>query len=131
MYVYIAGPYSKGDVGENVRNAVLVADEVSAFGHVPYIPHLTHLWHMILPHEYEFWMDYDFEWLKKCDCLIRLSGESKGADEEVRFAKKLSIPVYDGIYEWKQEMIREKMYVYDFDSPVVKKYLWKKGKVES
>jgi hypothetical protein len=38
-------------------------------------------------------------WLAKCDCLLRLPGESKGADNEVFWAKKLGMPVYYSIQE--------------------------------
>lgn len=39
MRVYIAGPYTKGDVVENVRAAVFAGDEVFEAGHSPYVPH--------------------------------------------------------------------------------------------
>lgn len=98
-YVYIAGPYSKGDVVINVRNAVLAADLLLKSGFVPYVPHLSHLWHTISPHPADFWYDYDLEWLRKCDCLVRLDGESAGADAEVAFARKHGIPVYYSVLE--------------------------------
>ncbi|GAG05287.1 unnamed protein product, partial [marine sediment metagenome] len=33
-------------------------------------------------------------WLEVCDCVLRLPGESAGADLEVERAKELGIPVY-------------------------------------
>lgn len=94
MKVYIAGPYTKGDVVVNVRNAIAAADELLALGHHPFIPHLTHLWHMVSPKEYEEWLAIDLVWLRVCDALLRIPGESSGADKEVDAARELSIPVY-------------------------------------
>lgn len=47
--VYIAGPYSKGDVLENVRKAVLMGTELFKMGYAPYVPHLTHFWGFSYP----------------------------------------------------------------------------------
>ena len=98
-YVYIAGPYTVGDVALNVRNAILAAEELRWRGYVPSVPHLTHLWHLVCPHEVQFWYDYDLEWLKKCDCLLRLPGESKGADREEAWAERWGMPVYHSMEE--------------------------------
>jgi len=91
-FVYVAGPYTKGDVAVNVREAVRAAEELVALGYEPFIPHLTHFWHCIFPHEVEFWYERDIHWLKKCDAILRLPGESRGADEEMRVAKEHGIP---------------------------------------
>lgn len=97
--VYIAGPYTKGGEARNVRNAIFLAEEIREAGLTPYIPHLTHFWDMIVPHDYEFWMAYDLEWLESCDVLYRMYGESSGADREVKLAKGLGIPV---VYSMKE-----------------------------
>jgi hypothetical protein len=98
--VYIAGPYTKGDVAANVRAAVDAAEQVAKLGHFPYVPHLTHFWHLIHPHDWTFWMALDQEWLLQCDCVIRLPGESRGADDEVALAERHGIPVYYGLDEF-------------------------------
>jgi hypothetical protein len=100
MRVYIAGPYTKGDVVLNVRNAVHAADAVLEFGHVPFVPHLTMLWHAISPKDYAEWVRLDLAWLAACDCLIRLDGESKGADVEEAEANRLGLPVYRGVKDF-------------------------------
>ena len=94
MIVYVAGPYTKGDVAMNVKLAIEAGNNLRALGHVPFIPHLTHFWHMLYSHDIEYWYAYDLEWLKKCDAVFRISGESKGADEEERVAKELGLPVF-------------------------------------
>lgn len=96
MRVYVAGPYSQGDQAANVRAAIDAADKLAAAGHVPYIPHLTHFWHLVTPRPYQWWLDYDAQWLACCDAVLRLPGRSAGADEEVALAAELGIPVYGG-----------------------------------
>jgi hypothetical protein len=97
--VYVAGPYTKPDPCDNTRNACLVADELLALGFLPFIPHLSHLWHLISPKPYETWMDLDMAWLNRCDVLLRMPGESSGADREVEFAKSLGLPIYYSVQE--------------------------------
>lgn len=99
MKVYIAGPYTKGDVAVNVRNAIIAGNIAADFGHVPFIPHLSHFWHMQCPHEYEFWMEQDLEWLKMCDALLRLPGESAGADQEVESMIAQGKPVFYSVFD--------------------------------
>lgn len=92
--VYVAGPYTKGDVAVNVRRAIEVGSELHDAGFMPFIPHLTHFWHFITPKPYEVWLSVDNEWLPLCDALLRLPGESSGSDKEVSLAQSLGIPVY-------------------------------------
>lgn len=94
MKIYVAGPYTRGDVDENVRNAITVGDKLRALGHTPFIPHLSHFWHLIIPHDYQYWMDYDIEWLMECDAVFRIEGDSKGADIEVHIAELYDMPIY-------------------------------------
>jgi hypothetical protein len=96
MRVYIAGPYSSDPVA-GIRAAVAAADELLAAGHTPHIPHLTHLWHLISPHPYEDWLALDLKWLEACGALVRLPGESAGADKEVGEAAALGIPIFTGV----------------------------------
>lgn len=92
--VYVAGPYTKGDVAMNVRVAIEAGDRLAKAGYVPFIPHLTHFWHLLYPHEWKFWCEQDLHWLEICDCVLRLPGESVGAALEVYRACELGIPVY-------------------------------------
>jgi len=95
MRIYIASAYTKGDVAINVRNVILVADELVKRGHTPFIPHLTHFWHLLSPKEVEFWYEYDNSFLDYwAEGVLRLDNESSGADKEVIRAKKRGIPVY-------------------------------------
>ena len=97
--VYVAGPYTRGDVGLNVRNAIMAADTLYAHGFAPYVPHLTHFWHLVSPRCYEDWMDLDMVWLRQCECLLRLPGKSEGAEREIVVARGSGIPVFRSITE--------------------------------
>ena len=94
MIVYIAAPYTKGDVARNVRRVIATADLLLKMGHIPYVPHLTHFWHIISPKPYEVWTMLDLTFLPFCDVVLRLDGESSGADNEVKKAVELGIPIY-------------------------------------
>jgi len=97
--VYIASPYTIGDVAVNVKRQIDAADELMNLGFVPFAPLYSHFQHMIHPRPYQDWVRTDIEWVKVCDCLLRLDGESPGADDEVILAKGLGKPVYYSIQE--------------------------------
>lgn len=100
LRVYVAGPYTQGDTALNVRAAVYAGNLLAEFGHFPFIPHLSHFWHMMIPHEdKEFWMTQDIAWLAQCDVLLRLEGESEGADREVEMARVLGLPVFYSVFD--------------------------------
>ena len=95
--VYIASPYTIGDVAVNVKRQIDAADELMNLGFAPFVPLHSHFQHMIHPRPFQDWIKIDFEWLKICDCLLRIGGESVGADSEVAVAKELNMPVYYSI----------------------------------
>ena len=99
MKIFIAGPYTNPDPVVNTRNAILAAEQVVARGHTPFIPHLTMFWHLLAPHDLEWWYDYDMVWLRFCNGVLRLPGDSKGADREVEYANSIGIPVYLNVDE--------------------------------
>ena len=99
MLVYIAAPYTKGDIGINLHRVFDVADQIIDMGHTPIIPHLTHLWHIVSPKPWEFWLKYDEAFLDISDAVLRLNGDSIGADMEVKRARELCIPVYYSVEE--------------------------------
>lgn len=102
--VYIAAPYTYPDPTENVFRAVQAGLACIKAGHFPFIPHLFHFADVVEPQTYDTWIKQDLEWLEICELLVRLPGESLGADAEVRRAIELSIPVYHGmeqfLYHW-------------------------------
>jgi len=107
--VYIASPYSNGIPIENVKESIAVADELLDLGYQPFVPLLSHYWHLLFPRDYESWLEYDREWLLACDVVLRTPGPSLGADREVLWAKAAGIPVVYGIPElnaqdWPQRL---------------------------
>jgi len=91
--VYIAGPYS-ADPEACTREALAAASRLLDAGHAPFVPHLAHYWHTL--HDarpYEDWMRLDLAWVEVSDVLLRLPGESPGADREVEHARAHGVPV--------------------------------------
>ena len=97
--VYIAAPYTKGDVAVNVRSAYEAANRLADLGFAPFVPHATHFWHLLFPRPYEFWLALDNEFLPCCAAVLRLPGESNGADKEVALAQRLGLPVFTSVRE--------------------------------
>ncbi len=106
--VYIASPYTNGDVAVNVRESFLVADKLAEMGFLPFPPLFSHFWHFLSPHPYQFWTGLDLEWLLHCDAVLRLPGDSSGADNEIDFARSHHIPVYFSIDELVAARITDK-----------------------
>jgi hypothetical protein len=102
--VYIASRYTKGDVVGNVRESMIAADALVQLGYAPFLPLLSHFWEFLSPKPYQTWMKLDSEWVLRCDCLLRLPGESSGADAEVVLATKNGIPVFYDIGELVSRM---------------------------
>lgn len=90
--VYLAGPYSQPDPVENTHNVIRLADSLLDVC-VPMIPHLSHLWHLVSPKPYEFWLELDLALMECCHLVFRFAGESSGADAEVVHAEKVGLPV--------------------------------------
>jgi hypothetical protein len=95
--IYIASPYSAGDIAANVRRQHDCFNELRNLGFYPYAPLLHHYQEIIHPRSYADWMQFDLHWLSKCDAMIRLPGESIGADMEVLFARENKIPIFYSI----------------------------------
>lgn len=98
--IYVAGPFSKGVVSENVHHAVEAGHALMDRGYTPFIPHATtHLANMIHPRPQEEWLEYDRRWLLACAAVLQLPGESAGTNVEVDLARRRGIPVFTSIDE--------------------------------
>jgi hypothetical protein len=108
VLIFVSGPYSAAtdaEIGANIGRACAAGKAVIDRGHWPLIPHCNvvyDLWH-IDEHEqapeYEFYLRWDAELLRRCDALLYVAS-SPGADRELALARELSLPVYlsvDGI----------------------------------
>lgn len=101
MKIYIAAPYTKGDTGMNVRSAIFAQDYIeSELGHMAYNPLLSHFQHLIIPHEdISYWYAKDIRWLRECDAILRLPGESTGADAEVAIARGIGLQIFTALLD--------------------------------
>jgi hypothetical protein len=92
---YISGPISKGDRADHITRAVEAFRWLIELGYAPHCPQLSIYaedWHGArFPHA--TWMEIDLAWLIYADLIVRLEGESVGADIEVREAGDLGLPV--------------------------------------
>ena len=124
--VYIAGPISSsGDLYSNVNKATEVFVALCHLGFAPHCPHwsvfsaepaMNHpsgsgrLYAVGTAHgypgiEYETWVDVGEAWAVAADAVFRLTGESNGADREVKAAEAAGKPVFysfKDILEWKE-----------------------------
>lgn len=112
--VYIASPYTKGDVAVNVRFQCEIFDQLLSDGRVlPIAPLWSHFQHTLFPRNYQDWIKYDLEMLRLYDVCLRLEARhekidytnnlSSGADGEVEAFKQMNKPVFysiDELYEW-------------------------------
>lgn len=96
--VYVAGPYTSDPVA-NTEFAIEVGQHLLELGYAPFVPHLTHFWHERFSNDWQTWMELDLPWVAKADIVVRLPGESSGADREVELAGSLGIPVYYWAHE--------------------------------
>lgn len=104
--VYVAGPISKGPYWVNVRNGVDTGHKLMELGFVPFVPMMDFLMVFAYPDiPYETLLEYDFQVITRCDALLRIPGESPGADREVAFANSNGIPVFvtlEDLENWKK-----------------------------
>lgn len=92
--IYVAGPYTKGDTCVNTHSAIAAGNVLLDNGFAPFVPHLSHFWHTVTPRPYEDWMGLDLAWVKVADAVLRLPGESSGADREVACAEANGVSVF-------------------------------------
>lgn len=101
--IYIASPYTKGDVAQNIKKQMDATEELYKLGFAVYSPIVsTHFQHMVYPRDYNFWMSVDYEWVEACDALLRLPGDSDGADMEMEHAERKGIPVFRHIVDLEE-----------------------------
>jgi hypothetical protein len=112
--VYIASPYTKGDVAMNTHFQCKVFDRLLSDGKVwPIAPLWSHFQHTVFPRPYADWIAYDQALLHLYDACLRLTAElptvdysqheSTGAENEVKSFQSMGKPVFfsiENLYEW-------------------------------
>lgn len=97
--VYIASPYTIGDTARNVSVHIQAAAKLIKRGYCPIAPLLSHFVQIYQEFQYEKWMEIDMELLSRSDAILRIPGESPGAEREVQKAVELDIPVFYSVEE--------------------------------
>lgn len=100
--VFIASPYTRGEIDKNMQNQKDISNKLIDLGFCPLpIALCYHQLAIDLPREYNVWIELTANWIQKCDCILRLPGESLGADNELEIAKELNMPIFYEIEELK------------------------------
>lgn len=113
MLILIAGPYRSGtnndpnQIQNNLDKLESVALPIFEMGHIPIIGEwvalpLLKLAGAEIPGD-SIWQKIQYpvahRLIKKCDAILRMPGESKGADMDIAIAKEMEIPVFYSLEE--------------------------------
>lgn len=116
LRVYIAGPISKGDLAGNIQRASDAFEALALAGLAPFCPHWSCFSGKVQVSEtggsvyavagaqpnkltHADWLAVDLAWVGCADAVLRLPGESTGADLETAEAKRAGIRVFDSLAE--------------------------------
>jgi hypothetical protein len=95
-HLYLAGPYTRPDPIVNTNAAIRLATKLfERHLFIPHVPHLTLLWHMVTPRPIDFWYLLDTHHLSICQAVMRLPGDSTGADREMEAAYDFGLEVIE------------------------------------
>lgn len=124
-FTYVAGPMSKGEMIDNISQALKAGARLREKGIIPLIPHLNAFESFLVKThgegfantqsanstaDYAGWLQDDFALIERAaDSVLRLPGESYGADREVEFAQSLGIPVFRTVSGVVQDYVEKNM----------------------
>lgn len=105
MRVYVAGPYSAGNVLDmlrNIRRGTRVAVQLMQHGHAPFCPWLDHQYGLQADLTLKQYQEASTAWLRVAEAVVLVPGweNSIGTLEEVCEARRLKIPVYNSLDEF-------------------------------
>lgn len=94
IVVYLSGPITLGEPEHNFRQAANAQERLMRAGYSVINPMLTmaHPRDKQIPHA--LWIANDLPIIERCDAVIRLPGESVGAEAECAHAAKCGVPVF-------------------------------------
>lgn len=116
--LFISGPIRKGNLAANIQKACDVGYAFAKLGYCPFVPHLSCYFDgpdRSLEHRrdgtfygnssavtpkaenrlnHAEWIRIDLAWVEVADVVIRILGDSEGADKEVLHAEQHGLPVF-------------------------------------
>lgn len=102
--IYISGPITKENRTQNFATAANMQTALINSGFATMNPMLSMMHPDAWTIAHRAWLENDLPWVAVADVVLRLPGESSGADEETAYAKSLGIPVitnYAALLDWK------------------------------
>lgn len=125
--VYIAGPISHGDLCDNINRATDAFNRLAIAGLAPLCPQWScfSTGAFVSPTSgkvyakadiagsglaHSCWIEIDLVFVERSDAVLRLSGQSAGADCEVEHARNCGVPVFTSVEEviaWASRPIEE------------------------
>ncbi len=73
-------------------------------GYIPTCPHWTGFQDLVTPLSYDQWLEFDLYGLPTHHAILRLPGESSGADEEVRIGRSIGMLVFDSLADLLRDL---------------------------
>jgi hypothetical protein len=105
LRIYVTAPYTgDGSPEDKYRNTCIAKEAARALalkGHYPHCPHAaTAFLDGNKGLDYEYFMRMDLYYIQTMmDAVLRLPGDSPGAEREVKLAKAMGLPVYTSVDE--------------------------------
>jgi len=96
--VYFSGPITRGDRNENFAQAAKAQIALMQAGFTTYNPMLSMANFANEECDWETWIECDLEWVALSHLVLRLPGDSVGAERECDFARSRQIPVVGPFY---------------------------------
>lgn len=97
LRVYISGPITKGDRVANFAQACQAQQHLIELGFAPLNPMLSMMHPAAWSIDHGEWLAADLPWVEMADCVLRLPGESTGADAECERARQTNTPIFTSV----------------------------------
>lgn len=96
--IYLAGPMALGNMADNIGRAWEAAERLRDAGFTPITPQDNFFGSIVgKRRSHAEWLDIDEPLVHVSVAVLRLPGESKGADKETKWANAARIPVYEDV----------------------------------
>jgi len=106
--VYISGPITLGNPVTNFAQADEAMAELMELGYAPLNPMLSMKSGYANDFPWQTWIDGCLAWVQVADAILRLPGESRGAEIECAAAVNCGIPVFTEIAQlelWRRTAV--------------------------